>query len=582
MAEQVELKVEHVQAEVKPETVARITPDANLDKLRDIAKKEGGRRMWEKVATDDIENTPTIHFDQIRSIIDSTPDVREKARLEEQEKAFKNLLKEDPNKAPEPDTIMTAQAAIADITPFVEAIRVSLNDPALTIDNIKQHLEDPAHTTLSTTQQNAIRDIVKYHISKPEFKSRLEQVLGKIKMEPDHDKLKGEFEKLTELRSREADINTKIGDIKTSHITPIEGAGARHIDPADRQRLASVVARIDNLMKNVNPSVYADEINSATLAPVVADLRREQAQLIADLANMPPRGRRTPADEAEVQEKSERLTIVRRSLPYLDQVLGLLNPADEPKLADMRNYMLAQNEISKLDQELRENKNQQSTLKGSEQKLAQEEARYRCKLEHAMETSVKGYWNDVILERSQRVAEAEAEEKKKAKTEKAENTDKARNLLDRFLLMSLHRIDSRTGEMTGWKDKWIKDMVNQIGRVGPADIARTLITNINSSSDQFTSEYRDEARKLLEGLYDTTTTTPTLKLDNEALKALGNDFVPKLYGYARARRYWWGIPSFSKKNQREFIRRVYGDEFWVKSAEAERHYDKELNEEAAA
>lgn len=203
------------------------------------------------------------------------------------------------------------------------------------------------------------------------------------------------------------------------------------------------------------------------------------------------------------------------------------------------------------------------------------------KLEKVMERSFKDYYNKSMLTRGKQIAEYDANQKTELKQKeadlKAKQAEITKVLLDKYLRMSYLRYEN--GKEVGYDDKGLKKLVKEdLFNHSPADMARELLRRVYDNRGDFPDTFKKEIDALCKDMGvgagpPRVTFNDVLKnLDKDVLVSYAATEMPKAFGYARARGYYFDRLRL-KKHQVQYIVDTdgYGTDFFTQMlAEAKR------------
>lgn len=212
---------------------------------------------------------------------------------------------------------------------------------------------------------------------------------------------------------------------------------------------------------------------------------------------------------------------------------------------------------------------------------------YGNKVATALDRSFREYYNDVLLQEAQTIAELDAnkkaEDKKKAEDLKQKRETDARELLSKYLRLSY--LKYRGGKVVGWDDDTIKKFVKKdLLSSSPAQMGRTLLERINSYKGTLPPTYQAEINKTLADMGVTAGPPPVTfanvmsEMDSKFLASLAAEEMPKVLGYAYARGYYFDRLRMSK-DQAEFVKTAYSPEFFMQALGSKEEYRKQFEAE---
>lgn len=269
-------------------------------------------------------------------------------------------------------------------------------------------------------------------------------------------------------------------------------------------------------------------------------------------------------------EASDRIRTIYVARPRFDTELGKL------QLYLEKDAKL--NELKGREDSLTAEK---ATLTTMETMQGKDVASIAGKLEKVMERSFKDYYNKSMLTRGKQIAEYDANQKTELKQKeadlKAKQVEITKVLLDKYLRMSF--LKYKNGNVDGYDDKGLKKLVKEdLFSHSPADMARELLRRVYDNRGDFPDTYKKEIDVLCKemglgaGPPRLTFNDVLKKMDTSVLAGYAATEMPKAFGYARARGYYFDRLRL-KKHQVQYIADTdgYGTEFFTTMlAEAER------------
>ncbi len=287
-----------------------------------------------------------------------------------------------------------------------------------------------------------------------------------------------------------------------------------------------------------------------------------------------------------------RVNMLRNAYAATDQINAILaKPAYAGNFDDIqKKYQL----YSEADEKLKGLRSEQTALdqdKAERDKLKLKRDRklneYGNKVASSLDRSFREYYNDVLLQEAQTIAELDAnkkaEDKKKAEDLKQKRETDARELLSKYLRLSY--LKYRGGKVVGWDDDTIKKFVKKdLLSSSPAQMGRTLLDRINSYKATLPPTYQAEINKTLADMGVTAGPPPVTfanvmsEMDPKFLASLAAEEMPKVLGYAYARGYYFDRLRMSK-DQAEFVKTAYSPEFFMQALGSKEEYRKQFEAE---
>lgn len=264
---------------------------------------------------------------------------------------------------------------------------------------------------------------------------------------------------------------------------------------------------------------------------------------------------------------------------------GNPNFAAEKQLYD--RYQELPNKIPEITGKENAISQKEATLSTLKTEHGKDVASIAGKIEKVMERSFKEYYNKSLLTRGKQVAEYDANHKTELKQKEADLKEKqgeiAKVLLDKYLRMSF--LKYKAGKVVGWDDKGLKKLVkDDLFSHSPADMARELLRRVYDNRGDFPDTYKKEIDALCKdmGLSTRVTFNDVLKkMDTQVLADYAAAEMPKAFGYAKARGYYFDRLRL-KKHQVEYITSTqdYGPGFFEKMLEEAKVYAAQMDNEA--
>lgn len=206
--------------------------------------------------------------------------------------------------------------------------------------------------------------------------------------------------------------------------------------------------------------------------------------------------------------------------------------------------------------------------------------KYKRKMEVALSESMKRNWNENLLKKAQVAAEARraaaAEVESKEKEAQKTREDIAGKIVEKFIYASY--LKYRNGKTVGWEDRDLKQFVKKdMFANSPAHLAQEMFRRINSSRSNMPDSYSKELKGMYEemglgkGNPPMTMTDVMNKIKPEKWEEIAQKVVPDVLGYAYGRKYYFDRQRINPA-QAEFMRQMYGDDFFTKALEAKGKY----------
>lgn len=561
-----EVKLAHVAAESAPESAA-LNPHAELNRLREVRKKFGGQKMFQKDTHAGEHEHPVIDFAEMSRVRATITDPHHQVEYDRQVGNIHNLTSE--SEVPRPDAITDARPGFGKIEAFSDAVAMAINEPTLTANMVRNYLRRvPGALTGAPGTEAKIKEVLKYHLSRPEYKAKLEEVVAHITLPPDFETTQAQTEQLQELERQEtAKIARKTA--LQAHIDVIETVGlGTYIPIHEQRRLSQTNEAVDSLVDQVKKTgAIGSDINPATLATARGALLAKQAVHQADIdaivARVPLDKNRSGDEKKAINENKALVDAYNRLISNVDAARGFLNPADPREavnLINVRKAEAARTEITKVEQELAKIHQEKAPLRGAQHKRERELLAYQHKLEKAIGTAAQGYWNDVLLEKAQTLADAEVKDTEEKAKESQDSAQTADTLLTTMLRESYLKRGRWFGrgkkDVTGIDKKWLKNMSNEVKRRGPADMAKLFIDHIEQAKNKMSREQQAQVEAMLVKVKDPA--THAYKLSREQLEVLGATYMPQILGES------WAFGNNVKFTQAEaeHVRNMYTEDFW--------------------
>lgn len=294
--------------------------------------------------------------------------------------------------------------------------------------------------------------------------------------------------------------------------------------------------------------------------------------------------------------QSPKISLIQLNLGNLESNLTTLQQLNR-RCSNYDKYLI----YLQADQKLAEISLEENKLLESKKQLAQLESQRRKFLEdyerHLL-SSFRGafgdYWNKVILERSQFLAQFDFEEKKKQEQEAKTQEERFKAFFERYFKLILFRYEKVTlpgGQVTwrikGFNDPFIKNAIkNELRQRSPVSMLRFMFNSVISSIDKLPPNYQQEIRNALGGLgfIDRSGAINLGKIEDffathqDFLFQLACEQVPQLVGIGWARGYWFDRLRF-KKHEVAYLKSVYTPEFFAKALQGKSEFQDLVDSE---
>jgi hypothetical protein len=600
----------HVAASILGGELPR-SPSPELQRAETVRQRLGGKKMFEAVAEsesaepepnfadiakaatsrikeadkvqkriNDLSNSSASSAQAERTLLEKEKDsITERAKRLEQ---TKKLLEELYN--------VTSSSQISDEL-VKEVARILANTPGFCIGVAKElGYRDPGRlkTLLESfgfAKDSRIWRIIERHIRDERMRKRLIKAMSGVTYDETIDTLDGQIE----------DLEERIG--QTRQKLTAERTWCEEVEEAynnlDQQaliKLAQVVPTLRNKKSYLESVLSSLNINWHNLDD------KNQLESLATFL----RGRKNPPSNQLQNNYAIALQLVSEILDIYDKDPNLFLPSPNnlhqksPYQVYIEYTALQQKraEIAAAETQMRKDELDLANLRQQRRRLLES---YEGKVLRVLESTVKGYYNEVILGDAYAIAQAEAQEKEGEK-EKAETREqKLKLLLDRFLSLSLFRYEG--GRVVGWDDQFLKEAVKvELLQRSPEKMLEYIVQRVIEQRTQMPENYQKQINSLLVelGIGSLDKDGNFILPQNKTISQLVSDFfsqlnpnfvfqeatirVPKLLGAAYARGYWSDRLRFSK-TQVAFLKSAYTPEFFAKALEGKKEYQNLVDAE---
>jgi len=579
------------------------SPSEKLKRAEAVRQRLGGKKMFEAVAESesaepepnfaDIDKAATSRIKEADKVEKRINDLSTSSATSAQ--AETTLLKEEKNsitqraerlkqtkKLLEELYNVTSSSQISDEL-VKEVARILANTPGFCIAVAKElGYEDPGllKTLLESSgfgRDSIIGKIIERYIRDERMRKRLIKAMSGVTYDETIDALDGQIE----------DLEERIG--QTRQKLTAERTWCEEVEKAynnlDQQVLINLAQVAPTLQ---NKKSYLESLLSSLN---IKWYNLDDKNQLESLANFLRRQKNTGYDIA-LQLVSEILDIYNRNQNlFLPQPNNLHQKSPYQVYIEYQALQQKRAEIAAAETQMRKDELDLANLRQQRRRLLES---YEGKVLRVLESTVKGYYNEVILGDAYAIAQAEAQEKEGEK-EKAETREqKLKLLLDRFLSLSLFRYEG--GRVVGWDDQFLKEAVKvELLQRSPEKMLEYIVQRVIEQRTQMPENYQKQINSLLVelgiGSYeDGNFTLPQNKTISEVVSdffsQLNPNFVfqeatirvPKLLGAAYARGYWFDRLRFSK-TQVAFLKSAYTPEFFAKALEGKKEYQNLVDAE---
>jgi hypothetical protein len=502
--------------------------------------------------------------------------------LEDQAQQLENTQKileeiNNPSQGLSAETVKAVGRILAQIPGFYTTIAPTLNT---TPDALKTALESGDFFT--NNQYTKIREIVEQYIRDERMRKRLATALRGVTYDLRIDSLDEQIAELT----RQIEIESQ--DIAVRRIRYETAQNWYNgLNDSDKSKILDIADQYLSLIDSLNDPNLPPNLQLKRVTPQTLNFLIVQLDQAIKTLRQTPGGRQVRKSGLDATA----LSLLKQRAEDLQHLISthsdifISNPNDPFKRSQIEEFLDARSATQQLDQVAEEEK-KLTTKRNQLTNLQQERERalrsYEAQVFGSLDRTVKGYWNEAILQDSAEIAQAEAQKKSKEGEAAKTKEEKVKELLDRFFQLSLYRY--KNGEIVGWDDAFIKDMVkNNLLRNHPAEMMKLFIKRVVEHRADLPPNYRTEIENLLNelgatyknalGLRIFSVDLLTKSLDRKFLSDMASTWVPKLLGYAWARGYWTDRIRF-RKVQIEFLRAAYSPEFFVKALESKAEYQQ--------
>lgn len=561
----------------------------------------------EAVFKDDIkvpdENVKEPNFKELKDIaleVDAT--VNPRTRESRQSLALKKL--EDLQNIITKETPLTPRQLkyVGEIAADIPAIIKSVaKDTGLTEAQVKADLR-AANPSVATI-------LAELCDSKP-FIETLSAEIGSIEVTKEMIERSGQIDSLKKRTDRE---EHDVDDTRKIYDDPVGRRGAKQwfndLAAPDKIAIPSSVSDYANMLQELNdPSLgrfQRSSISRGEIPGYLFGLQRElsgqfpgvnMAALIAPggidveaLRKIPVHAGRGGYDDNEDRRqqlinKSNKLLSTIQATEVIDSIYARRTAAGgnfDTEVSKYQLYMESDDKLRGLKERENVLDNDKSSLKALQTLQGKDVATIAGKVEKVMERSFKDYYNKSMLTRGKQIAEYDANQKTELKQKEADlktkQTELTKVLLDKYLRTSFLRYEN--GKEVGYDDKGLKKLVKEdLFSHSPADMARELLRRVYDNRGDFPDSYKKEIDTLCKdmgigaGPPRVTFNDVLKKMDTDVLGSYAAVEMPKAFGYARARGYYFDRLRL-KKHQVQFIIDTpgYGEGFFTTMlTEAER------------
>jgi hypothetical protein len=574
-----EVQLKHVAAESTTDSTA-MTPEEELKRLREIRTKHGGQKLFQKDAHGTHEEVPVVDFGEMARVRATITDHHHQDAFDRQVANIQNLASEE---QPRAEAVEDARRGFGHIEVFSDAVAMGLNEPGVTADMVRNYLRGvPGALTGAPGAEAKINGVIKYHLAKPEYRHKLEEIVSRITLPADFETTKAQAEQLRELERQEVEKRARQATLQ-ANITAVEDPTSRTYIPLhQRAELKRTYEAVDSLTEGVKRlGAFAGDPTPATLhvarGRLIAEVNRYQGAADAIKTRVPVERNRSEDEKREVREAEKQADAYRRFLGNVDSALALLNPADPAEAANLlavRRAEAARADLEKVNQELIKIHQDKAPLRGAQHKMERDLVAYQHKLEKALGTAAQGYWNDVLLEKAQELANTEVRATE-AIAKEAQTTQEAGDAVLASFLRESYLVRGglmrRSTDVTGIDKKWLKQMSNDVKRSGPADMARSFLDHIDRAKTRMTPEQRAQVTRMMEKIKDPT--TGVYKISPEGLQALGTKYMPQVLGESWAH----GNKVKFSRAETEHVRNMYNADFWDAAMGSRTEFQKQAD-----
>jgi hypothetical protein len=578
--------------------IDRTSLDREVRAMQNLRNKKDGQAVFEKeieIPSADLKEPNFKELSDIALEVDNTVNPRtnesRQSLLQKKIEDLQNIItKETPLS---PRQLQYVGGIAADIPGVVKSIA---KDTGRTEAQVKADLKAAAPSVSGILTELA---------ESRDFVNLLRKNVGDIEPSKEMMERKGKIDSLsTKTTRKRAEIDTT----RKLYDDPVNNTGVKQW--FEVQNNAAQQAQIINNVKDYNSQIAL--INNGQLGPLQrsaiapADIQAYQGQLDAEIANLTG-GQNIAAlgggaavianGEAAIEAGggNDRTKATKKAQlrnfynAYVASArIGAIYNVDPNIDQTMRKYNMYTSEmpqklteLSAQENTLTEDLAQLATLKAAQGK---DVANIAGKVESVMERSVKEYYNNKLLKRAKEIAEWDAQHKTELKQKDADLKEKqkeiAKNLLSKYIRLSHLRYVN--GEAKGWDDKSLKKLVKEdLFQHSPADMGRQLLKRVYDKRGDFPDTYKKEIDAMAKemGVDSRTSFNDILKkMDTQYLADLAADEMPKAFGYARARGYYFDRLRL-RRHQVEYVQSAYQDSnFFEKMLEHQATYLKEFDD----
>ena len=558
----------------------------NMDKH---LEEKGGEAVF-KANIAENESDLLVNFDQMRRVLDdeskriqampSTTDA-EKSRQAEAQKhqnrlvlrcnVYDKLLNGKGSADLSAEEVQDTMTIMGKLPGFCESVVIAL-DGKISLEKTKQLMAGTGFVSLSAEQRKVIGTMIDDTVNDEAFHNMLSKSLSKLELDVNDATLSQTIISLKESVKDEAKRKQEVADADIAMASyNSQSQDVRTRIDNHGEKVEAALAKLEEKFRPIDLTQSGFKSKADNLK-----LKRDNAKDDYDIF-----AKTVKPDPATLERLHQAYEGFMYQYDAAFDLEGLFAQANgESDYKEYKRVSEATDKKDKAEEALKTIQNTKEQIAAKESERSKYADVYKRKMEVALSESMKRNWNENLLKKAQTAAEARRaaadEAKAKDESEQAKREELAGKIVEKFIYPSY--LKYRGGKTVGWNDRDLKNFVKKdMFSHSPAQLAREMFRRINSSRSDMPSSYSKELKAMYEemglgkGEPPMSMADVMNKIKPEKWEEISQKVVPDVLGYAYHRGYYFDRLRINPA-QAEFMRQMYGDEFFTKAIEKKGKY----------